>query len=103
MQTELFGGSGEKMWHRMGEETIPLPSALLPVPLALRGLVLRWLPKSLGKASSVGLGEASDVGEWELEQEVMEHHVVPTTTIWVVGTSEAPLWGFPEIACLRGR
>lgn len=49
------------------------------------------------------LGEASDVGKWELEQEVMEHHVVPRTTIWGVGTCEAPHWGFPEITCVGGR
>lgn len=49
------------------------------------------------------LGEASDVGKWELEQEAMEHHVVPRTTIWGVGICEAPHWGFPEITSVGGR
>lgn len=55
-------------------------------------------------ASSVIFGEANNVGKEELEEEeVMEHHVVPRTAIWVVGTCEAPLLGFPEITCVGGR
>lgn len=55
-------------------------------------------------ASSVVFGEANNVGKWELEEEeVMEHHVVPRTAIWVVGTCKAPLWGFPEFICVGGR
>lgn len=57
-------------------------------------------------ASSAVFGEANNVGKWEPEEEevVMEHHVVPRTAIWVVGTCEAPFWGFPEITtCAGGR
>lgn len=55
---------------------------------------LWWLPKILGKASAV-LEAASDACKLELEKEL-----VPRTTSWVVGTCEAPLWGFSKLLVL---
>ena len=102
MQTELCGAQVRRCGTELGGDIL-LHSASLPVFLCnSEDSWLWWLPKSLGKASVV-LGEASDVGKLELEKEVMEHHMVPRTTIWVVGTWEAPLWGFPEITRAVGR
>jgi hypothetical protein len=102
MQKELLVGSGVKMWLKLGRRHF---ASLLCFSLCSSGTEycwLWWLPKVLVRAFSVVLPEATGVGGEKQELQLMQHHLVPRTTSWVVGTCEAPLWGFPE-SCARKR
>lgn len=64
------GGSGEKMWHGMEEETFSFTPSLSVLLWHPERQWLCWLPKMLGKASAV-LEAASDALQVELEKELV--------------------------------